>query len=851
MASFKASKDSKITAAEKAHMEVSRTLAGECPVLLKNDGVLPLKNKKIAAYGRGVRQTIKGGTGSGDVNSRFVVTVEEGLKEAGYTILTNDWIEKNSIFYDEEKRKYMAWLNEQSAKLGVPSFLLAFGSPFKEPADLLIDPSELKSETDTAIYVISRNSGEGADRKNESGDYKFYEDELTNIRRISDFYKNTVLILNIGGVMDLSPLENIDGLNAVLLMSQLGNIGGYVLADILSGQVNPSGKLVDTWARDYSDYPSSEGFSHNDGDVDDEYYNEGIYVGYRYFDSFKIKPLYPFGFGLSYTDFEIDTVDVEQIGADIRVTADVKNVGDVAGKEVVEIYYSAPDGKLNKPYQDLAAYKKTKELAPGETERLCIDFAIKNMASYCEKCASWVLEAGDYVIRVGNSSHSTRVEAKVILRETVKTAGVKNLFKKDSELTELDTAGTDCGLRKQKDADIAPRTIELDSSCITYVSAEYSTYPRREMSTLITDKLTVADIKAGRCSVEDLVAQLSIEELVDYCVGTMRSGVEAVIGEASALAPGAAGDSSSLLMAERGIKNMILADGPAGLRLKPNFRTDLNGRLLPGGDIFGDAVEPFPEMEEGSYIDYYQYCTAIPIGWALAQSWNEEYLEKAGRVVGEEMEQFGVDLWLAPAMNIHRNPLCGRNFEYYSEDPLVSGMCAAAITKGVQSVPGKGTTIKHFACNNQEDNRMFTNSHVSERALREIYLKGYEICVNSSRPLSVMTSYNLINGVHSACNYDLIQSFLRDECGFDGVVMTDWFASLDTPSIGKSSGKYPISSPIGCIYAGNDLQMPGAASLVDDIVRGVRDGEEILGFKINLADLQFNAANVIRVASKM
>jgi beta-glucosidase len=360
------------------------------------------------------------------------------------------------------------------------------------------------------------------------------------------------------------------------------------------------------------------------------------------------------------------------------------------------------------------------------------------------------------------------------------------------------------------------------------------------------------DIKAGRCTVEELVAQLSVEELADLCVGTLRSDEGSVVGNASYTVPGAAGDTTGSLKESRGIKNMILADGPAGLRLQPVFKTKLDGTMIPGGDILGEIVQPFPEdLNEDEVITYYQYCTAIPIGWALAQSWNMELLEQIGDMVGEEMEKFGIDLWLAPALNIHRNPLCGRNFEYYSEDPLVSGKAAAAITKGVQRHPGKGTTIKHFAANNQEDNRYFTNAHISERALREIYLKGFEIAVKESQPLSIMTSYNLINGIHTANRHDLLQAVARDEWGFEGMVMTDWYTSQDVPGLtGTATPKYPISASTGCIFAGNDVQMPGCRKNVDDIVRAVKNGETIDGYHISLEDLQFCAGRVIDAVEK-
>jgi beta-glucosidase len=316
--------------------------------------------------------------------------------------------------------------------------------------------------------------------------------------------------------------------------------------------------------------------------------------------------------------------------------------------------------------------------------------------------------------------------------------------------------------------------------------------------------------------------------------------------------PGAAGDTSSILNDSRKVKNLILADGPAGLRLQPHFKTNLSGEVIPGGWVMSGVEQPFgDDVNESNSIDYYQYCTAIPIAWALAQSWNTELIYKAGDVVGLEMEQFGVDLWLAPALNIHRNPLCGRNFEYYSEDPLIAGKTAAFITKGVQSHKGKGTTIKHFAVNNQEDNRFFLNAHVSERTLREIYLKGFEIAVRESQPLSIMTSYNLLNGIHTANRYDLIQSLARDEWGFKGTVMTDWFTSQDVPAItGKFERNYPISASTGCIHAGNDIQMPGCQKNVDDIVEAVNGNKEIDGYKITKADLQYCTANILRVVAE-
>ncbi|SDG02341.1 glycoside hydrolase family 3 protein [Marvinbryantia formatexigens] len=892
MRKFFAAKSPEITKRELEHMELARAVAGECMVLLENDGTLPLAaGGKLALYGMGARHTIKGGTGSGDVNTRSNVTIEQGLAEAGYTITTGGWLDRNERKRTAEKDAYLRWMTEEAERRGCSPFLVSFSDPFAEPAPEMITEEDWRaSETDTAVYVISRNSGEGSDRYDRPGDYRLYPEEKEQLAFLGRSYAKVVLVLNIGGVMDLSEIKEIPGIGAVLLMTQLGNIGGQVLADVLSGRVTPSGKLTDTWAKRYEDYPSAAAFSHNDGDVDDEYYTEGIYVGYRYFDTFGVKPLYCFGYGKSYTEFAIRTENVVVKNGQVILSVLVKNTGsEYAGKEVVQVYYSAPEGTLEKPYQELAAFAKTGLLAPGESEKLEIAFAVRDMASYCEKCASWVLEKGDYILRIGSSSADTQAAAVLTLKETVKTEILKNLFA-DAELPEelhadctgavtddlcdaetMEEPGCDEGAAEAVEENGCGNRAAEEPGCgagaaggatqiphILLCAAEIETRQAQYMeerelyTTDQTRMLTLADVKNGTCTVEELTAQLTVEELAELCVGTLRADGGSIVGNASYTVPGAAGDTSALLQETRGIKNMILADGPAGLRLQPVFKTNKDGELLPGGEILGDSYVSFDKNLEESQTDtYYQYCTAIPIGWALAQSWNLPALERIGAMVGREMEEFGIDLWLAPALNIHRNPLCGRNFEYYSEDPYVSGKAAAAITKGVQSCAGKGTTIKHFAANSQEDNRYFTNSHVSERALREIYLKGFEIAVKESQPFSIMTSYNLINGTHTANSRDLLQAAARDEWGFEGVIMTDWFTSQEQPALtGEAKVKYPISASTGCIYAGNDIQMPGCQKNVDDITEAVKSGREIDGYSVTLADLQYNAANVIRAVCR-
>jgi len=844
-----ATKNPEISEREKKNAELARNLAGECVVLLKNENkTLPLnKNSTIALYGNGARNTIKGGTGSGDVNTRSNTNVETGLAEAGFKITTTDWLNRNEQARNNAKAEYLKWVDEEAKRVGRDPMFVIFDHPFLEPDIITITDEDISaSKTDTAIFVVGRNSGEGADRKNEKGDYQLSENELAGIKKLAAAYKKVVVVLNIGGLIQITDITEISGVSSILLMSQLGNLGGKVIADVICGDKAPNGRLSDTWAVDYKDYPSSAEFSFNNGNVDDDYYKDGIYVGYRYFDSFNKKVAYPFGFGLSYTTFSMETKSVEQQADKIEVLVDVTNKGDrPLCKEVVQVYVSAPQGKLEKPYQELKGFAKTKELATGETQTVKIEIPLTSLTSYCEKCASWILEKGDYIIRVGKNCVETDAVATLSLKEDFITEKCTNILKLDCDLAEIKPEI--CTPKADTKFNLTIDTSKLECKLNKYQSE------RPEFKTDKKEKLTIEDVLNKKCTLEDLTAQLTVEEMAILCVGVFNHGLkESIVGGASSCVPGAAGETPNTLSGERKIKGLILADGPAGLRLLPHFKTDKNGKRLPGGDIFGDTVFPFPPDTPKDAVDYYQYCTAIPIGWALAQTWNEDLVNQIGQIIGEEMKEFGVDLWLAPAQNIHRNPLCGRNFEYYSEDPFLTGKISAAITNGVQKIHGCGTTIKHFCANNQEENRYFVNAHISERALREIYLKGFEIAVKESQPLSIMTSYNLLNGIHTANHYDLCQKALRDEWNFQGVVMTDWFTSQNVPGMtGKYKNKYPISASTGCIYAGNDLQMPGCQKNIDDIVEAVNSGKELDGYKITKADLQFCTYNLLKVVLKV
>lgn len=838
MGKFYALTSDEVTSLEKENQALVRSLAGECMVVLENDGALPLgkEERTIVLYGSGARNTVKGGTGSGDVNSREVINIYEGLKAEGFNILSDDWLDRYDKTLEDATNAYMADINEKAAKQHVPPIMIMFSTPFVAPDEELI--TQVK-DADIAIYVISRNSGEGADRYDVKKDYELDDNEVKNIQFLAANYKKTIVLLNTGGVIDTKVLRNTDGINAVMIAGQMGNIGGNIVSDVLTGKSIPSGKLTDTWAENYSDYPSSATFSHNNGNIDDEYYTEGIYVGYRYFDTFGIKPAYSFGYGKGYTDFAYEVDDVIADEKKVYVSVTVTNTGSkYAGREVIQVYVTSPEGGIDKPFKELRGFAKTSLLGPSQKETVTITFDTASMASYDINRASYVLEKGNYIIRVGNSCDNTRPAAVLTLDRDVVTVKCRNLFGLDEAVEEIQAP------KREKEDISGLKEIALDSSKFTTSVIEYQIDRPVLEDKRSGEKLTMDDVKAGNATLKELVAQLTLEEMANLCVGLFDHSASNVVGSASGSVVGAAGETIGI--PDRKIIPTINADGPAGLRLQPHFKTTADGQVLPGGEVFGLSRNPFPDDTPADAIDYYQYCTAIPIASTLAQSWDMELIEKMGHIVGTEMQQFHVHLWLAPGMNIHRNPLCGRNFEYYSEDPLIAGSCAAADTKGVQSFAGQGTTIKHFAANSQEDNRMYNNAHISERTLREIYLKGFEIAVKDSQPLSVMTSYNLINGIHSANSKDLLQGALRDEWGFKGFVMTDWFSSQDARSIGLAPAnvKYDCASSPDCIKAGNDVQMPGSKQNVDDIIKGVEDG------RITLGDVQFCALNILGVVAK-
>ena len=851
---FHAKTTDQMTDMEIRHMRTVKELAAECLVLLENDGTLPIRNPgRIALYGNGALFTVKGGGGSGEVNTRSNVNIADGLEEAGFDVASKGWLNRYNEVYSADLKAYLAEVDRLAKERNTAAINIFFEKPFNAPVMPLVTEEDVEDAgCDTAIFVISRDSSEGRDRTATKGDYYLTDEEDQNLDILADHFEKVIVLLNVGAVIDMSKLKHRPGINAILFVGQVGSYTGNIVADAILGKTNPSGKLVDTWARHYEDYPCATEFSNLNGDSDDEYYKEGIYVGYRYFDSFGIMPLYPFGYGKSYTTFSTDVLDVIQYGADIKVSVKVTNTGsEFAGKQVIQVYFSAPEGELDRPYQELAGYSKTRLIPPGESDTVVISFPIEYFSCYDDDYPASVIPKGDYIIRVGTSSRETKIEAVLTVPETVIREKYDRLLEDDGRFAFEDMKNPGKGKEARQALDelqisTCERKSVLNLSRVRRSIIRYRGVNETNVDERKNEHLTLGSVIGRNAGVGEFIAQFTLEELSELLVGNyVKEGMEDLVFCASMHVPGAAAETTSRFEYSRRIPPLVMADGPAGLRLQPHFKATKEGDLLRGGDTFGLITSPFPEDTPEDAIDYYQYCTMIPCATSLACSWNLDLIERLGKLVGEEMEEFGVQLWLAPGMNIHRNPLCGRNFEYFSEDPLVSGLCAAADTKGVQSIDGKGVTIKHFACNNLENNRMFNNSHVSVKALREIYLRGFEIAVKLSQPFCVMTSYNLLNGIHTANNYELIQNVLRDEWDYEGCVMTDWYSSFeDVEFLGydEKKLKYPPAFSRLCVYAGCDMQMPGCAKNAEDIVTAVHNG------RLTLAEVQSAAKNVVRLA---
>lgn len=722
---------SRITECER-HRELSRTAAIEGSVLLKNENsVLPFKKgTKVAVFGKAQIDYVKGGGGSGNVHVSYVRNIYEGLKLKKDNV---DVFDALSLYY----QNYVECQYKNGAGLGM----------FDEapiPKDLLL---QAKEYADTAIITICRYSCENEDRKNDGTDDYFYlsEAEQQMVTAVTENFKNVVVLLNVGAMIDTSWFAYNDRISSAIMLWQGGMEGGLAAADMLVGDASPSGKLVDTCAKTFEDYPSSQGYHESKEYVQ---YDEDIFVGYRYFETVPGKKecvVYPFGYGLTYTTFTLSKIFAFHNDEKIFVTLTVTNTGEHAGKEVVQLYYSAPQNEITKPAKELCGFAKTKLLQPGETQNICISFEINDMASFDDMGAiarsAYVLEKGKYTLYIGTS-----------VRE-VQEIDYKYFLDEHKIVQQLQSYGAPEKLKRRMLADGSYLPLECKPVTRAVFPCNYAFAKAPE------ETHHLIDVVNGVIDLDTFIAQLTDEELCNLVGGQPPTGLSDTCGMGN--------------LKRLKIPNVMTIDGPAGVRL----------RRLSGIKS-----------------------TAFPVATALAASWNIELLEEIGRAGALEVKENNLSIWLTPALNIHRSPLCGRNFEYYSEDPFISGKMAAAMVRGIQS-QNIVAVPKHFACNNKETNRFWSDSILSERALREIYLKGFEICVKESRPKMIMTSYNIINGISASENAELIQGILRGEWGFDGMLTSDW-----------ENGKEHVKE----VIAGNDIKMDKGEP--DKLMEALNDG---------------------------
>lgn len=764
--------------------ELIRAVASEGAVLLKNDGVLPLKtDDNVALFGRNQIETFFVGYGSGgDVNEPYKVNYLEGINAC-----------ENIQINEKLADKYIKWCSENPVDEGVWGRWPRYFPEMPFDVQLIKDAAK---ESNRAVVFVGRSSGEDRENALEEGSYYLTSEEKKLIGMVADNFESVIIVLNIGSVIDFSWMDEFaDKIGAVLISWQGGMESGNALADILCGKVSPSGKLTDTIADSFEAYPSSADF----GAKKFNNYTEDIFVGYRYFATFAPEKVrYPFGYGMSYADFEVDCLSVDIGDENAVVKLNVKNVSDIySGKETVQIYYSVTDTCLVNPDRQLVAFKKSKLLAPGENQELELVFPISAFASYDDMGKSgyenaWVLEKGKYTVYVGTDCVlampcvSFDIPKTKCIEQLTQVSAVKEPFYR------IDSYKVNNGKKEP----VKNYTPKVKTNLKKIISDDIP-----HGFNITGDKgYKLSDVKDGRISLDVFVSQLDLTELEAISRGdyVMNSPLGA---------KGNAGTLGGVLesLRDKGIPAITTTDGPSGIRLHAS-------------------------------------CSLLPIGAILASTFNEELVEELYTHVGKEMAAKGSDVLLAPGMNIHRSPLCGRNFEYFSEDPLVSGKIAAAVVRGVQA-NGLSACPKHFACNNQETNRCHNDSRVSERALREIYLKGFEICVKEATPKCIMTSYNKINGVWGHYNYELCTTVLRKEWGYKGMVMTDWWMrkskSPEFPNIRDNA--YRVRAQV-------DVLMPGGART------GKRkpDGTLLKTYGkpdgITIGELQRTAKNVIRLA---
>ena len=773
------------TERERRNRLVAFQAATEGMVLLENDGTLPVQPCRIALYGAGAQYTLRGGSGSGEVNVRHTVSVYEGLKDAGFEIATDDWLERYDRQWKEGKERFLRSFRRRLLWPNPDLISEMMAAEYRFPSGDRLAPDEPEQTgADTCFYVVARQSGEGHDREDLPGSFRLDDTEIHNIRLCAAHFKRFVLIINAGAPVDLSPLDGIEGVNAVLYMGQPGMEAGSALAAVLTGQCNPSGRLALTWPKTYGDVPFAQDFAR---DPDEERYAEGIYVGYRYYDSFGVTPRYPFGFGRSYTTFAL-TPSRTQLHKDrMSCTVDVTNTGARAGKEVVQLYVRCPGE--DREYQRLAAFAKTDELTPGQTQAVDLSFPLSTLSYYDEADALTMLAQGAYLLLTGNSSRNTQPVAVIRLNTPVVLCRHRHLCAAGQTVAQLHHAN---------DFAVPDNLPEWTLNPDDFVTEEPD----------YTDRPAALTGHAGQ-----LMDKFGTDDCIRFCAGAGFAGEKKGFRT-----PGAVGFTTAAYL-DKGVPNIQMCDGPAGIRLEKRAVLYPDGNIKPL-DLSISLYEFLPRFllrwfvlgnpDKGQML--YQFVTGFPIEAMMAQTWNTPLAEQVGAAVSEEMTEYGVTFWLAPAMNIVRNPLCGRNYEYYSEDPLLSGLMAASVTRGVQAQPGNYVTLKHFCANNQESNRQHVSSSVDERVLREIYWKGFEIAVKESAPRAVMAAYNKLNGIYCTNNRELCTGLLRGEWRFDGIVMTDWMAT------GK--GK---ADEAAAIRAGVDLLMPGGEDDLKALTRAARD----------------------------
>ncbi len=764
-----------------AHIDLSRRAAAEGMVLLKNtQNALPLeKGTKVALFGQASVAYVKGGSGSGDVHCAYVRNVYDGFglkeQEGKVRVFTpledfyKEHIARDRIRVEREKeekrRSYEQWDKEDWMSRTIIYQEMTrdiFISEPEVPEALFAAAAEF---ADTAIITFNRFSGEGWDRVSKKGDYYLTDGEAALVDRVKKAFRRCVVVLDVGGILDTSWFVKDERIQGALYAWQAGMEGGLAIADILCGDVNPSGALADTFAKTFEDYPSSEHFDDSAYYVE---YLEDVYVGYRYFETVPgaaQKVNYPFGYGLSYTTFSLTDIVCREENGNICAAVTVTNTGSRAGRQVVQMYYSAPQGKFGKPARQLGAFGKTRLLAPGESQVLALSFPVSAMASFDDLgkvCKSaYVLEQGDYTFHIGTS-----------VRDTVEADFTYHLHN-DVVVQQLQSRCTPNALSRRMLADGSFEALPPGEK-----RDGFRAHP--PIGEKAPEEAVGFDRVGKTVTLDAFIAQFTDEELCDFMGGDPAFGV--------------CNTACFSGMERLGVPPAATADGPAGLRIKPE--------------------ENVPT-------------TAFPCATLLACTWDPELIEQVGKAGGSEVRENGMTVWLTPALNIHRTPLCGRNFEYFSEDPLLTGKMAAAKVRGIQST-GVAASVKHFACNNRELYRRISDSRVSERALREIYLRGFEICVKEADPWTIMSSYNCINGVHTSQSSDLLEGILRDEWGFDGMVTTDWGIKND---------------PVLEVKAGNDMKMPNGYS--EDLMAALKTGELTRG------DLEACARRILKLYQKL